>query len=70
MKYENFLKIVNFNYYENELELRYGQVLMNMLYQIWPEKYKEISGTVLDCYYKTVPEESEILLEKLKADWL
>ena len=31
--------------------LRRGQSLMNALFELWPEKYKEITGTIADCFY-------------------
>lgn len=51
MTFEQFLDKVDKFYYENEFELRYGQSIMNMLYQVRPNKYKEITQTDLDCFY-------------------
>lgn len=51
LSFEQFLNRVDKVYYENEFELRHGQVVMNVLYQIWPDKYKEISGGDYDCFY-------------------
>jgi hypothetical protein len=51
MTFDQFLNRVDKVYYENEFELRHGQVVMNVLHQIWPEKYKEISGGDYDCFY-------------------
>ena len=53
LSFEQFLNRVDKVYYENEFELRYGQVLMNVLYQVWLEKYKEITTEKpdYDCYY-------------------
>jgi len=51
MTFEQFLNRVDKVYYENEFELRHGQTVMNVLHQVWPEKYKEISGGDYDCFY-------------------
>jgi len=51
MTFEQFLNRVDKVYYENEFELRHGQTVMNVLRQVWPEKYKEISGGDYDCFY-------------------
>jgi hypothetical protein len=51
LSFEQFLNRVDKVYYENEFELRYGQTIMNVLYQVWPEKYKEISNGDYDCFY-------------------
>jgi hypothetical protein len=51
LNFEQFLNRVDKVYYENEFELRYGQVLMNVLHQIWPDQYKKLSGGEYDCYY-------------------
>jgi hypothetical protein len=46
---------------------RYGQTVMNILHDIWPEKYKEIYNTEYDCFYtnRTVA----ITLNKLEKEW-
>lgn len=46
MFYDQFIKLVDHIY--NCGELRYGQVLINLLYKIWPKKYYEIIGTQCD----------------------
>jgi hypothetical protein len=51
LSFEQFLNRVDKVYYENEFELRHGQVVMNVLHQIRPDKYKEISGGDYDCFY-------------------
>lgn len=51
MTFEEFLQKVDRFYYDNEFDMRYGQSVMNILHKIWPEKYKEISGGDLDCFY-------------------
>lgn len=51
MTFEQFLEKADRFYCENEFELRYGQSIMNILYQVRPDKYKEITQTDLDCFY-------------------
>lgn len=51
MTFDQFLNRIDKVYYENEFELRHGQTIMNVLHQVWPEKYKEISGGEYDCFY-------------------
>ena len=46
---------------------RYGQTLMNVLYDVWPEKYNEIKGTSYDCFYTNLPIKDTI--NKLYKDW-
>jgi hypothetical protein len=65
--FEQFLELVDKKYYENEFEVRHGQVLMNILYMSWPEKYKDIRGSEYDCFYDDG--KVGILLEKLKKEW-
>jgi|688.fasta_scaffold80668_11 hypothetical protein len=35
----------------NNPNLRLGQIIMNCLFEIRPDKYNEITGTELDCFY-------------------
>ncbi len=67
LSFEQFLNRVDKVYYENEFELRYGQTIMNVLHQVWPEKYKEISRGEYDCYYDdgTV----RFTLDHLEKEW-
>lgn len=51
MTFEQFVQKVDNFYYDHSFEMRYGQSLMNILHKVWPEKYKEISGGDLDCFY-------------------
>jgi len=37
--------------YEKEHETRKGQSLMNALFEIWPEKGREITLTIADCFF-------------------
>lgn len=67
IKFNEFLNKVNYKYDMSEFELRHGQVLMNILYKIWPEKYNEITGSDIDCFY----DDGKVskVLEKLQKDW-
>lgn len=48
-------------------EMRYGQILMNELYDVWPDKYHEITGTKYDCFYENC--DLGLTLSKLKQEW-
>jgi hypothetical protein len=52
---------------KNHPELRHGQTVMNLLYEFWPEKYTDVKGTDLDCFYDE--SKTEPLLESLKKEW-
>jgi hypothetical protein len=67
MTFDQFLNRVDKVYYENEFELRYGQVLMNVLHSIWPDQYKKLSSGDYDCYYDdgTAP----LTIEYLEKAW-
>jgi hypothetical protein len=67
LSFEQFLNRIDKVYYENEFELRYGQTIMNVLYQIWPDQYKKITGTDLDCFYDDGTAQST--LEYLEKVW-
>ncbi len=67
INFEQFLNRVDKVYYENEFELRYGQVIMSVLYQIWPDQYKNITQTDLDCFYDDGTAKST--LEYLEKEW-
>lgn len=51
-----------------ENQWRYGQTVMNVLWDVWPEKYKETKNSDYDCFYdnSTV----ELTLNKLEKEWL
>lgn len=51
----------------NDNNWRLGQTIMNVLYEIWPEKYNEIKGTDIDCFYDNGI--IRLTLEKLEQDW-
>jgi len=47
---------------------RYGQTIMNVLCEVWPEKYQEIKGGDSDCFYDNSTVEST--LDKLEKEWV
>jgi hypothetical protein len=67
MTFDQFLNRVDKVYYENEFELRYGQTVMNVLHSIWPDQYKKIAKTDLDCFYDDGTAKST--LEYLEKVW-
>jgi len=48
-------------------ELRYGQILMNELCNVWPDKYNEITGTKYDCFYND--DNINLVLDNLRKFW-
>ena len=46
---------------------RYGQTLMNVLYDVWPEKYNEIKDSDLDCFYTN--QYINLTIDKLEKEW-
>jgi hypothetical protein len=76
MKFEQFLQKVDDTFLEYQVsrekvsdvnQWRYGQTVMNVLWDIWPEKYNEIKGTDIDCFYNNAI--IRLTLEKLEQDW-
>ena len=51
MTFQQFLNKVDNTYNDHPFVLRYGQTIMNILYEVWPEKYKQITGGQYDCFY-------------------
>jgi hypothetical protein len=70
MTYEEFLDLIDkqFNSASYKAQLRYGQYVMNELYNIWPEKYAQITGTDDDCFYDNGI--VKFTLEKLEKEWI
>lgn len=66
MTFNEFLDIVDETYGSND-EMRYGQSVMNVLWNIWPDKYKEIVKTDLDCFYDDGT--TRLTLEHLDKEW-
>lgn len=48
-------------------QLRYGQALMNVLYDVWPEKYKDLRDGIYDCFYSN--KHIDLTIEKLQREW-
>jgi hypothetical protein len=67
--YQDFNEQIDLRWESRKADwIRRGQVVMNALAEVWPAKYKEVSGSVLDCFYN----DSAIgnLLEHLSnQDW-
>lgn len=76
MTFDNFLKQIDDTFWEHQAsrakvsaanQWRYGQTVMNVLYNVWPEKYNEIRGTDIDCFYSNAKVED--VLDKLEKEW-
>ena len=70
MTFEQFSDMVDEAFMGNQSlsnRWRYGQSLMNVLWQTYPDKYEDIIGTEYDCFYSNeiVPK----TLKKLKEEW-
>jgi hypothetical protein len=79
MTYEQFLEKVDDTFLSHqaarsndkikaESQWRYGQTIMNVLWEVWPEKYQEIKGSNCDCFYDNSSVESA--LDKLEKEWI
>lgn len=66
MNFKDFVAHIKI-FHEKNKELRYGQAAMNVLWNVWPDKYKEITNTNNDCFYND--DLVEQMLNKLEADW-
>lgn len=70
MTFHEFITKVDNQFYANDMEqpLRYGQIVMNTLHDVWPEKYKELVESECDCFYdkKMVV----FVLDRLRKEWL
>ena len=70
LKFKDFVTKIDdtfSGYLLSENRLRYGQVVMNVLHDVWPEKYNEISGSDYDCFYDTFL--VGYTLNKLEKEW-
>jgi hypothetical protein len=47
--------------------LRYGQTIMNILSEVWPDKHRELIGTDLDCFYND--KKTDTTLSYLEKVW-
>jgi hypothetical protein len=67
MTFEQFLQKVDKYYYDNEPHQRYGQGVMNVLHDVYPDWRKRIVGTDLDCFYDDGI--VRFTLEYLEKEW-
>lgn len=69
MTFQEFLNKVDntFHGYSYKDQIRYGQTIMNVLHDVWPEKYNEITGTEFDCFYTNSL--VKLTLDKLEKEW-
>jgi hypothetical protein len=51
-----------------ENQWRYGQTVMNVLWEVWPNKYTEIKGSDIDCFYDN--SNVQFTLDKLEKEWI
>ena len=65
--FNEFLKRVDETYNYHSFELRYGQTIMNVLRDAWPEKYSELQKSDYDCFYDDGI--VKITLQKLDKEW-
>jgi hypothetical protein len=50
--------------------LRYGQIIMNELWQVWPQKYRQIVDSNKDCFYCDVLDKKPYdLFDELEKEW-
>jgi hypothetical protein len=50
--------------------LRYGQIIMNELWQVWPQKYRQIVDSNKDCFYCDVLDKKPYdLFDELQKEW-
>jgi len=69
ISFTDFLARVNSEFYSTSYkdQLRYGQIIMNELYNIWPDKYYEITDSEYDCFYDN--SRYQLTLIKLEQEW-
>ena len=67
ISFNDFLKLVDDTYNYYSFELRYGQTIMNTLYNVWPEKYNELIASKEDCFYDDGM--VKLTLDKLEKEW-
>lgn len=68
ISFKQFIDLVDSTYNEHSFVLRYGQTIMNVLYKVWPEKYKQLTSSEYDCYYNDGLVKNT--LEKLEKEWI
>lgn len=66
--FNEFLKRVDQTYMDHSFEWRYGQTIMNVLAEVWPDKHIELVASEDDCFYddKMV----QTTLNKLEKEWI
>ena len=67
ISFKDFLQLADDTYNHYSFELRYGQTIMNTLYDVWPEKYKELVASKEDCFYDDGM--VKLTLDKLEKEW-
>lgn len=69
MTFEEFLQTVDNKFHSSSYksQLRYGQYIMNELYNIWPEKYAQLTNSDLDCFYDNGI--VRLTLDDLEKNW-
>jgi hypothetical protein len=69
MTFQEFIKAVDNKFYSSSYksQLRYGQYVMNELYNVWPEKYAQIVGSDIDCFYNN--DIMRLTLDNLEKSW-
>ena len=69
MTFEDFLKAVDTKFYTASYkdQLRYGQCIMNELYNVWPSKHNELVNCHVVCFYDN--ENIDYVLSHLKKEW-
>jgi hypothetical protein len=67
ISFKDFLQLVDDTYNHYSFELRYGQTIMNTLYSVRPEKYKELVASKEDCFYDDGM--VKLTLDKLEKEW-
>jgi len=68
ISFKDFLQLADDTYNHYSFELRYGQTIMNTLYNVWPEKYKELVASEEDCFYDD--RMVKLTLDKLEKEWI
>ena len=74
MNFTDFIKKVEDTFMSNQHpkvravnRWRYGQTLMNVLSDVWHEKYNEIKDSDLDCFYTN--QHVNLTIAKLEKEW-
>jgi hypothetical protein len=67
ISFKDFLQLVDDTYNHYVFRWRYGQTIMNTLYTVWPDKYKEMIDTKEDCFYDDGM--VKLTLDKLEKEW-